>query len=100
RLVEKKGVDMLIDAMAALRETAPSLELSVIGDGPARGDLERRAKAAGIKVQFQGWQDEKKVRAAMRRALLLAVPSRAAEGGDSEGVPTVIMAAMAIGVPV
>ena len=100
RLVEKKGADTLIDAMARLGETAPNLELSVIGDGPARGDLERRAKAAGIKAQFHGWQDEKKVRAAMRRALLLAVPSRAAEGGDSEGLPTVIMEAMALGVPV
>jgi glycosyltransferase involved in cell wall biosynthesis len=100
RLVEKKGVDTLIDAMAVLRERAPGVELSVIGDGSARGDLEKRAKAAGIKAQFQGWQDEKKVRAAMRRALLLAVPSRTAGGGDSEGLPTVIMEAMAIGVPV
>jgi glycosyltransferase involved in cell wall biosynthesis len=100
RLVEKKGVDTLIDAMARLRESAPSLELSVIGDGPARGELEKQAKAAGIKAQFQGWQAEKKVRGAMRRALLLAVPSRAAQSGDSEGLPTVIMEAMAIGVPV
>jgi colanic acid/amylovoran biosynthesis glycosyltransferase len=36
----------------------------------------------------------------MRRALLLAVPSRTASGGDSEGLPTVIMEAMALGVPV
>jgi glycosyltransferase involved in cell wall biosynthesis len=100
RLVEKKGLDTLIDAMAALRESAPSLELSVIGDGPARSELEKRAKAASIKAQFQGWQEEKKVLAAMRRALLLAVPSRVAEGGDSEGLPTVIMEAMALGVPV
>ena len=100
RLVEKKGADTLIDAMASLRDSAPGLELSVIGDGPARGDLEKRAKAAGIKATFQGWQDEKKVRAAMRRALLLAVPSRTADGGDSEGLPTVIMEAMAVGVPV
>jgi glycosyltransferase involved in cell wall biosynthesis len=100
RLVEKKGVDTLIDAMAILRESLPSLELSIIGDGPARNDLAKRAKSAGIKAQFQGWQEERKVRAAMRRALLLAVPSRAAEGGDSEGLPTVIMEAMAIGVPV
>jgi colanic acid/amylovoran biosynthesis glycosyltransferase len=100
RLVEKKGVDTLIDAMAILRDSAPGLELSVIGDGPARSDLEKRAKAAGVKAQFQGWQEEKKVRAAMRRALLLAAPSRTAEGGDSEGLPTVIMEAMTLGVPV
>jgi glycosyltransferase involved in cell wall biosynthesis len=101
RLVEKKGVDTLIDAMAILRQSAaPGLELSVIGDGPARGDLEKRAKAAGVKASFQGWQEEKKVSAAMRRALLLAVPSRTAGGGDAEGLPTVIMEAMSIGVPV
>ena len=100
RLVAKKGVDTLIDAMAILRQSAPGLELSVVGDGPARGDLEKRAQAAGIKVKFQGWLEEKKVRAAMRRALLLAVPSRTAAGGDSEGLPTVIMEAMALGVPV
>jgi colanic acid/amylovoran biosynthesis glycosyltransferase len=100
RLVEKKGVDMLIDAMAILRQSAPALELSVIGDGPARGELEKRAQAAGIKVKFHGWLDEKKVRSAMRRSLLLAVPSRTAAGGDSEGLPTVIMEAMALGVPV
>ena len=100
RLVEKKGVDTLIDAMAILRDGAPSLELSVIGDGPARGGLEKRAREAGIKIQFRGWQEEKKVRIAMRRALLLAVPSRTAGGGDSEGLPTVIMEAMALGVPV
>jgi len=100
RLVEKKGVDTLIDAMSILRQTAPGLDLSVIGDGPARGDLESRAKQAGIKVQFHGWLDAKKVQAAMRRALLLAVPSRTAGSGDSEGLPTVIMEAMALGVPV
>jgi colanic acid/amylovoran biosynthesis glycosyltransferase len=100
RLVEKKGVDTLIDAMAILRQSAPMLELSIIGDGPVRVDLERRAKLAGIKARFHGWLPEKKVHAAMRRALLLAVPSRMAGGGDSEGLPTVIMEAMALGVPV
>jgi glycosyltransferase involved in cell wall biosynthesis len=36
----------------------------------------------------------------MRRAMLLAVPSKTAEGGDAEGLPTVIMEAMALGLPV
>jgi len=100
RLVEKKGVDTLIDAMAMARQLAPALELSIVGDGPARADLERRAKTAGVKASFHGWLPEKKVQTAMRRALLLAVPSRTADGGDSEGLPTVIMEAMALGVPV
>jgi len=76
------------------------LELSVLGEGPLRGDLERRARIAGVKASFEGWKSEAEVRKAMRRALLLAVPSRAAGGGDSEGLPTVVMEAMALGVPV
>jgi len=100
RLVEKKGVDSLIDAMAIARRGDPSLDLVVIGDGPASKDLERRAAAAGIKAEFRGWQGEKDVRSAMRRALVVAVPSRTAAGGDSEGLPTVLMEAMALGTPV
>ncbi len=100
RLVEKKGVDTLIDAMAIARRDDPALELQVVGEGPARRDLERRATAAGVKAQFVGWLAAKEVQRAMRRGLLLAVPSRTANGGDSEGLPTVIMEAMALGVPV
>jgi glycosyltransferase involved in cell wall biosynthesis len=100
RLVEKKGVDTLIDAMAIARRTDPGLELVVVGDGPARRELEERAAVAGVKAQFRGWLKEKEVRAAMRRAMVLAVPSRTAGSGDSEGLPTVIMEAMALGVPV
>jgi len=100
RLVEKKGVDTLLAAMAIARRADPALELVVIGDGPARADLERRATATGLKADFRGWQGEKDVRSAMRRALLLAVPSQTASGGDSEGLPTVLMEAMALGTPV
>jgi glycosyltransferase involved in cell wall biosynthesis len=100
RLVEKKGVDVLIDAMAIARQAEPAVELVVVGDGPARSNLERRASAAGIKAEFRGWLAEKEVRAAMRRAMVLAAPSRTAAGGDSEGLPTVLMEAMALGLPV
>ena len=100
RLVEKKGLDTLIDAMAALKSRDTSLELSVVGEGPLKARLQRRAKTAGIKASFEGWKSAAEVRKSMRKALLLAVPSRAAQGGDSEGLPTVIMEAMALGVPV
>ena len=100
RLVEKKGVDVLIAAMAGIKQTAPDLELQVVGDGPLRPKLERQARDAGVKATFYGWVPQKEIPATMRRSLLLAVPSRAAAGGDSEGLPTVIMEAMAYGVPV
>ena len=47
RLVEKKGVDILIDAMAIARLSDPALELSIVGDGPAKSALERRAAESG-----------------------------------------------------
>lgn len=100
RLVEKKGVDILLDAMAQARIAEPALTLTVVGDGPLRADLQHRAARSGVPVEFRGWLKPKEVQAAMRRALLLAVPSRTAEGGDAEGLPTVIMEAMALGVPV
>jgi glycosyltransferase involved in cell wall biosynthesis len=100
RLVEKKGVDILIAAMSVVAKAHPNLKLSVVGDGPARRDLERLAGQTGIQAHFHGWLPEKEVRAAMRRSLLLAVPSRTAASGDSEGLPTVIMEAMAYGLPV
>jgi glycosyltransferase involved in cell wall biosynthesis len=100
RLVEKKGVDTLIDAMAIARLTDPTLELVIVGDGPDKAALEKRATMAGVKARFVGWLGQKDVHSAMRRALAVAVPSRTAVGGDSEGLPTVIMEAMALGVPV
>jgi glycosyltransferase involved in cell wall biosynthesis len=100
RLVEKKGVDALIDAMAIARLSDSELELSIVGDGPARAAIEKRAAESGVKTRFAGWLNAKDTQRAMRRALLVAVPSRAAQGGDSEGLPTVIMEAMTLGVPV
>jgi glycosyltransferase involved in cell wall biosynthesis len=100
RLVEKKGIDTLIDAFALARSEEPALELVIVGDGPDRSRLTKRAAAAGVRARFQGWADAREVQIAMRRALLLAVPSRTAAGGDAEGLPTVLMEAMALGVPV
>jgi glycosyltransferase involved in cell wall biosynthesis len=100
RLVEKKGADTLIDAMAIARQTDPTLDLLIVGDGPDKAALQKRAAAAGVRVRFAGWLAAKDVQTSLRRALLLAVPSRAAAGGDAEGLPTVIMEAMALGVPV
>ena len=100
RLVEKKGVDTLIDAMAIARRSDAALELLIVGDGRVKAELKKRAASSGVSVRFAGWLDQKEVWTTMRRSLLLAVPSRAAAGGDSEGLPTVIMEAMALGVPV
>ena len=93
RLVEKKGSAVLIDAMAGIE----GARLVVIGEGPLRGALERRA---GPSVQFLGALPPDEVAAWMRRASVLAAPSLTAGDGDAEGLPNVVVEAAASGLPV
>ncbi|HEY6814672.1 MAG TPA: glycosyltransferase [Croceibacterium sp.] len=95
RLVEKKGTAGLIDAIARV----PEARLVVIGDGPERALLERRAAGLGGRVRFLGALPAAEVAEWMRRAALLAVPSVTARDGDAEGLPTVIVEAAAAGLP-
>ena len=103
RLVEKKGVEYAIRAVAAMRATTDQkVEYVVIGDGPLRARLEGVARelGAGDVVSFVGECNQEEVRTAMRRADIFVAPSVVAEDGDMEGVPVSIMEAMACGLPV
>jgi colanic acid/amylovoran biosynthesis glycosyltransferase len=93
RLVEKKGTKVLIEAMAGIE----GARLVVIGDGPLRGALERRA---GPSVRFLGALPPDEVASWMRRASVLAAPSLTAADGDAEGLPNVVVEAAASGLPV
>jgi glycosyltransferase involved in cell wall biosynthesis len=97
RLVEKKGTALLLEAMAQVDGT-----LAVIGDGPLRRRLERRAAALGLggRVRFLGSLPPDEVAGWMGRAWLLAAPSLTAADGDSEGLPTVVAEAAAASLPV
>jgi colanic acid/amylovoran/stewartan biosynthesis glycosyltransferase WcaL/AmsK/CpsK len=74
----------------------------VIGDGPLRASLEALAGQLGITacVTFHGQLAREQVEAVRRRAQIVLVPSVTAADGDEEGIPVVIMEAMAAGVPV
>ncbi|MBV9883942.1 MAG: glycosyltransferase [Sphingomonadaceae bacterium] len=96
RLVEKKGVEYLLEAFASVWRTRPEVRLVVIGDGPLRTRLERRA---GEGVRFLGRQPPEAVADWMKRAALLAAPSVTASDGDSEGLPNTIVEAAAAGLP-
>ena len=71
----------------------------MIGDGPMVEALKRRA-AGLVGARFFGWRPNQEVRRMMRGALAVCVPSVAAESGDSEGLPNVVLEAMASAVPV
>jgi len=93
RLVEKKGVAVLLDALRLLEPGGWSLE--VVGDGPERADLE--ARAAGLPVTFAGSQSRPTVARAYARAEIAVVPSVPASSGDQDGLPVSLLEAMAAG---
>jgi len=102
RLIEKKGLGDLIAACHILLERGRSFRVEIIGRGPLRPALGARAVELGLgdRVKFFGAQPQEFVREAYRRATLFALPCVVAAGGDRDGIPTVLLEAMASGVPV
>lgn len=100
RLVEKKGCEYLIRAIAQVQTVIPDVELVIIGDGVLRLDLEELAAKLLRRYKFLGSQPSDIVRSWMNRALLLAMPSVTASTGDSEGAPIVGLEAQAMGLPI
>lgn len=96
RLAAVKGVPILFQAMANLKQDMPDLSLTLIGDGPERAFLEDMASTLGLsdRVKFLGYKSQSEVAAALLDTDMFVLPSFA------EGVPVVLMEAMASGVPV
>lgn len=101
RLVEKKGFEYAIRALALMPHDAP-LELRIAGDGPLRTSLERLAHELGVasRVVFLGWKSNGEIAEVMRTSDLLLAPSVTAADGDIEGMPVVVLEAMASALPV
>ena len=102
RLVEKKGVDNLLRAVAQLNNRGRSAELTIAGDGPDRRRLE--ALAAELKsnewLHWLGAVENRSVPALLAKTDIFALPCRNDSRGDRDGIPVVLMEAMACGVPV
>jgi colanic acid/amylovoran biosynthesis glycosyltransferase len=96
RLSEQKGLPLLLEAMRAVLAERPDAELAVIGDGPLRGELEHliRRLALGSHVRLLGWSSADAVREAIAGSRGLVMASLA------EGIPVVIMEALALNRPV
>jgi glycosyltransferase involved in cell wall biosynthesis len=100
RLVEKKGCEYLIVAMARVQAIMPNVELVVIGDGSLRPRLEALAQEKLTRFRFLGVQTPGAVRQWMNRSRIFSVPSVVAESGDAEGFGMVFAEAQAMGCPV
>ena len=96
RFAEQKGFGLLIRAFATAWRRDPTLRLSLVGDGELRPQIQALVAAEGMSdaVHLLGWQNEAGVRAAMNAAHALVTPSFA------EGLPVVIMEAMACARPI
>lgn len=96
RLSPEKGQAGLIEALGLLRERGVAVTLTLVGDGPEEAMLRAAVAAAGLGevVTFAGRLDERATLAAIARADLLILSS------FMEGLPVVLMEAMALGVPV
>lgn len=96
RLCEQKGQLLLVDALAQLQSKGLKPTLTLAGDGPLRPDVEHQIKTNGLQdsIQITGWISSQEVKQHLKQAACLVLPSFA------EGLPVVIMEAMAQGRPV
>jgi glycosyltransferase involved in cell wall biosynthesis len=101
RLVEKKGYDLLLDALAALPKRL-NWRLTHIGGGDLRRSLSVRAKKLGIadRIEWRGACDQNEVVAALRAGDIFVLASRVAKNGDRDGLPNVIMEAASQELPI
>lgn len=101
RLVEKKGVRYLIEALTKLDSSLYN-KLLIVGDGPLRHDLEKRVKELDLenKTSFLGNIPYDQLLKLYYKNMFIVVPSIATKGGDVEGFPTVYLDAMASGCPI
>jgi colanic acid/amylovoran biosynthesis glycosyltransferase len=104
RMVEKKGFDDALAALAAMcaQPNATAATLTLIGDGPLRSALQRQATELNLEnaVRFTGFLPHGRVAEELMQAHVFVLPSRTARSGDMEGIPVALMEAMAQGMPV
>jgi glycosyltransferase involved in cell wall biosynthesis len=102
RLIEKKGLDITLAAVARLISAGRDVSLDLVGSGPEEARLRRIAEEAGISnsVQFLGFLDNAELLKRLPQYHLFVHPSRTTQRGDREGIPNSLLEAMAYGVPI
>jgi colanic acid/amylovoran biosynthesis glycosyltransferase len=102
RLVEKKGIDTSIDAVARLVAAGLDVRYDIYGDGPLRQSLERRVEKRGVSavVTFHGAVPHQTATAALAGADVAVLACRRGADGDLDGIPVFLMEAASRHVPV
>jgi colanic acid/amylovoran biosynthesis glycosyltransferase len=102
RLVEKKGVQYSVDAVAKVIKKHPDIEYNIVGDGPLKSNILSLINKLKISnnAKLLGWKTQEEIIKLMKDVDILLVPSVTAQDGDQEGTPAVLMEALAQGIPV
>jgi glycosyltransferase involved in cell wall biosynthesis len=101
RLVEKKGFHHLIHACRLLRDKGLSFRCLIVGEGEERERLTRQIETlrVGTHVRLIGAQAQEQVVKMMREATVLVLPCVISASGDRDALPTVLLEALAVGLP-
>lgn len=102
RLVETKGFEYLIEACRILNDKEISFECRIVGSGPLENKLKSLAISYGLRdrINFLGIRNQEEIKKLYSEATVLTQPSVMAKNGDRDGIPNVILEAMALGAPV
>lgn len=101
RLVEKKGLRYLLQALPEVLRARPDVTLIIAGFGPGKAELEAQTRELGLGpvVHFLGAVPQQDLPRLYQRAALFVAPFVQAESGDQEGLPVALMEAVACGCP-
>jgi colanic acid/amylovoran biosynthesis glycosyltransferase len=99
RCVEKKGLQYGIEATEILYRSGFPVQYVIIGDGPLKSEYEALVEKKGMegRVVFLGWRDEQAVLHELETAAIYLLPSTVSSDGDEEGIPVILMEALAMG---
>ena len=103
RMVEKKGFDVLVDAVALLVERGLDVTMAIAGEsGSHEPAIHHRVFHTGLedRVEFLGTLSQADLFAEYRRSSVFALACRITDDGDRDGIPNVLMEAMAAELPV
>jgi glycosyltransferase involved in cell wall biosynthesis len=102
RLVEKKGFGDLVEACHVLKDRGLRFRCLVYGDGPLRGELAEAVTRLGLAsdVTFAGARTQRHLHAVLEQAHVFALTPCVTDEGDRDGMPNVLLEAMACGLPV
>ena len=102
RLVEKKGIEYSIRAIASLGETYPNIEYNIIGDGELREHFEKLIAELNVGhiVKLVGWKQQEELIKILDNSHILIAPSVTAADGNQDAPVNTLKEAMAMGLPV